>query len=76
MCTYEVCQNKHQEEGKTRFLTDFQRLESFTIHVHMRCVKISDNGKVKKWGKSTKIWGNFKLKYIKLEIKFCQTFKG
>ena len=23
----------------------------------------------KKWGKSAKIWGNFKLQYIKLETK-------
>ena len=39
----------------------------------MRCVKISNKRRVKKWGKSTKIWGNFKLKYIKLETRFWQT---
>ena len=36
----------------------------------MECVKISDKAKVKKWGKSTQIWGNFKLQLIKLETSF------
>ena len=33
-------------------------------------------GDDKKWGKSTKIWGSFKLQYLKLETSFWQTFKG
>ena len=27
-------------------------------------------GEDQKWGKSAKIWGNFKLQYIKLETRF------
>ena len=69
------CQNLGQLEtaiyqtGNKR-LTNFQRLESTTIHVHITCVKISNKRRVKKWGKSAKIWGNFKLQYIKLETSY------
>ena len=45
-------------------------------NVHMVCVQISDKGMTKKWGKSTKIWGTFKLQYLKLETSFWKTFKG
>merc|ERR1711983_291496 len=73
--TYEVCQNKQQEEGqkvrqkyqnlghlqtaiyqaRNKLLTNFQNLESSTIHGHMRCVKISNKRRVKKWSKRAKI---------------------
>ena len=39
-------------------------------NVHMMCVQISDQGMTKKWGKSAKIWGTFKLQYLKLETSF------
>ena len=57
-----------------RRATRLKKIES--KNVHMECVQISNKGRVKKWGKSTKIWGNFKLQYIKLETSFWQTFKG
>ena len=48
-------------------MTNFQRLESTTIGVHMRCIKISEKGKVKKWGKSTKIRNNILKNFQRLE---------
>ena len=42
-------------QARNKLLTNFQRLESTTIHGHMRCVKISDKGRVKKWSKRAKI---------------------
>ena len=30
----------------------------------MSCVKISNKGRVKKWGNSTKIWGKFSFVYL------------
>ena len=42
-------------QAGNKLLTNFQRLESTTRHGHMRCVKKSDMGMTKKWGKSTKI---------------------
>ena len=54
------CQNLRQletaiYEARNKLLTNFQRLESTTIHGDMRCVKISNKGRVKKCGKSAKI---------------------
>ena len=49
-------------------MTNFQRLESTTIGVHMRCIKISEKGKVKKWGKSTKIRNNILKNFQRLEL--------
>ena len=57
-------------EARNKLLTNFQRLEATTTHVHMVCVQKSDMGMTKKWGKSTKIWGNFKLQYLKQETSF------
>ena len=47
------CQNMRQLETaiyqvRNKLLTNFQRLESTTIHGDMRCVKIGDKGRVKK----------------------------
>ena len=42
-------------QARNKILINFQRLESTTIHGHMRCVKISDKGRVKKWSKRAKI---------------------
>ena len=39
----------------------------------MGCVQKSDMGMTKKWGKSAKIWGNFKLQYLKAGIN-CFTW--
>ena len=63
-------------QARNRLLTNFQRLESTTIHGHIVCVQKSDKGMTKKWGKINKIWGSFKLQYLKLETSFWQTFKG
>merc|ERR1711983_320586 len=72
--TYEVCQNKQQEEGqkvrqkyqnmrhlqtaiyqaRNKLLTNFQRLESSTIHGDMRCVKISNKERSKRGAKVPK----------------------
>ena len=57
-------------QARNKLLTNFQKLESTTTHVHMVCVLKSDMEGVKKWGKSTKIWGTFKLEYLKLETSF------
>ena len=62
-------------QGRKKLLTNFQRVEFTTRHRYMGCVKKSDMGMTKKWGKSTKIWGSFKLQYLKLETSFWQTFK-
>ena len=35
-------------QARNKLLTNFQRLESTTIHGHMRCVKISNKRRVKK----------------------------
>ena len=69
------CQNlRHHQtaisHARNKLLTKFQRLESTTMHGHMMCVQKSDMGMTKKWGKSTKIWGTFKLQYLKLETSF------
>ena len=45
-------------------------------NVHMSCVQMNDKEMTKKWGKSAKIWGSFKLQYLKLETSFWHTFKG
>ena len=63
-------------QARNMLLTNFQRLQSTTRHGHMVCVQKSDMGMTKKWGKSAKIWGTFKLQYLKLETSFGQTFKG
>ena len=42
-------------EARNKLLTNFQRPVSTTIHGHMVCVKKSDMGMTKKWGKSVKI---------------------
>ena len=55
---------------RNKLLTNFQRLESTTIHGHMVCVQKSDKERVKKWGKSTKIRSYFKFQFIKLETSF------
>ena len=57
-------------QASNKLLRNFQRLESTTIHGHMMCVQKSDMERVKKWGKSTKIWGTFKLQYLKLVTSF------
>ena len=56
----QICQNMRQlqtaiYQARNKLLTNFQRLESTTIGVHIRSVKISGKWKVKKWGKSAKI---------------------
>ena len=56
--------------ARNKLLTNFQRLESTTIHGHMVCVQKSDMGMTKNIRKSAKIWGNFKLQYLKLETSF------
>ena len=75
------CQNlEHPQtsisQARNKLLTNFQRLESTTMDGHMVCVQKSDIERVKKWGKSAKIRGTFKLQYLKLETSFWQTFKG
>ena len=57
-------------QARNKLLTSFQRLESTTRHGHMVCVQKSDMERVKKCGKSTRILGNFKLQYLKLETSF------
>jgi len=44
--------------------------------VQKKCIWCVFMGITKKWCKSTKIWGTFKLQYLKLETGFWQTFKG
>ena len=57
-------------QARNQLLTNFQRLESTTIHGHMVCVQKSDMGMTKNRRKSAKIWGNFKLQYLKPETSF------
>ena len=63
-------------QARNKLLSTFQRLQSTSRHGHMVCVQKCDMGMTKKWGKSAKIWGTFKLQYLKLETSFWQTFKG
>ena len=41
-------------QARNKLLTNFQRLESTTLHGHMVCVQKSDMGMTKKWGKINK----------------------
>ena len=70
-----MCQNLGHlqaaiSQARNMLLTNIQRLQSTARHGHM------DIGMRKRWGKSAKIWGTFKLQYLKLETSFGQTFKG
>ena len=57
-------------QARNELLINFQRLQSSTIHGHMVCVQKSDMVMTKKWGNINKIWGSFKLQYLKLETSF------
>ena len=58
---------------------DFDRLSKARIYYHTWKYEVCQNKQKEeghKVGKSAKIWGTFKLQYIKLETSFWQTFKG
>ena len=55
-------------QASNKILTKFKRLESTTIHGHMRWVKISDKDMTKKGRQKWHNLGIFKLQYLKLKI--------
>ena len=63
------CQNVRQLEtaiyqARNKLLTNFQRLESTTIHGDMRCVKISNKGRVKNEPKVPKFGATLKCNIL------------
>ena len=60
---------------RNKLLTNFQRLESTTIHGHMVCVQKSDMGMTKNRRKSAKIRSYFKTAIPQARNKLS-TFKG
>ena len=63
-------------QARNKLLTNFQRLESTTIHGHMVCVKKSDMGMTKKWGKINKIWAPSSSNISSLILAFDKLSKA